>query len=134
MVGMASARVTNPTNDSDPHEQLAPGVTGRSDSRTYHPDMKAPHYTPPPPQPARSYTPVSKMAVHMGAAQPLYSNTAVKQHQMQHPQQPLYSNQQQALYSNVNAVPGQHHQHHQQHYASVGHRNNGKYLMCNRME
>ncbi|KAK3874112.1 hypothetical protein Pcinc_020947, partial [Petrolisthes cinctipes] len=33
-----------------------------------------PNYTPPPPQPAHSYTPTSRMAVPM-SAQPLYSNT-----------------------------------------------------------
>ncbi|MPC81051.1 hypothetical protein E2C01_075651 [Portunus trituberculatus] len=41
-----------------------------------------PNYIPPPPQPAHSYTPTSRVAVPM-SAQPLYSNTA---------SQPIYSN------------------------------------------
>lgn len=41
-----------------------------------------PNYIPPPPQPAHSYTPTSRVAVAM-SAQPLYSNTA---------SQPIYSN------------------------------------------
>nr|XP_053629780.1 uncharacterized protein LOC128686763 [Cherax quadricarinatus] len=41
-----------------------------------------PNYIPPPPQPAHSYTPTSRVAVPM-SAQPLYSNTA---------SQPIYNN------------------------------------------
>ena len=81
-------------------------------------------YAPPPRQPAVSYTPTSKVAIHMQAPQPLYSNTAnrmpshqIVQGQQQlsyHPasanSQPVYSNQQQqpqqALYTNIS--PAQH--------------------------
>lgn len=145
-VGVASARVTRPPSDIPPAplqylasssasadncDPLEPGKMGLTDSRVYNPDATPPsHYTAPPPQPARSYTPTSKAVMRMGAPQPLYSNTnrsaqqvkqqmhhhvptdqrtqqlyqgALQQHQMS---QPLYSNQHgqqqhQAVYSNV---------------------------------
>nr|XP_045613280.1 thyroid receptor-interacting protein 6-like isoform X2 [Procambarus clarkii] len=57
------------------------------------------NYIPPPPQPAHSYTPTSRVAVPM-SAQPLYSNTA---------SQPIYNNsprpQQQHAYSEDQSPP-----------------------------
>ena len=104
-VGVASARINRaynsgggePSGNEQHHRSMSPEMTllvpGRTqvaktsdahevyaNKSSYDPPLT---YIPPPPQPAHSYTPTSRLGVHMGAPQPLYSNTA---------SQPIYKN------------------------------------------